>query len=139
MKLGYCALDKSRAPISGSEQRSCWERSGRETFEQFESPFEPETGESSIWASYVPEAVVPEPDAARWGMNAQPLGGGALSIHDAGLRVDAEPERQRPGPANLQHDRSVRERPWGRPPARIDPALRRVSLRDRATRRGLRG
>ncbi len=26
LKLGYCALDRSRSPLTGDEQRACWER-----------------------------------------------------------------------------------------------------------------
>src|ERR1035437_9197001 len=60
-RLGYCVLDKLRVPLTGEEERACWERAAAETATPTDRPThgaaspEPPSG-SGLWS---------EPDSAR--------------------------------------------------------------------------
>ena len=103
MKLGYCGLDKGRVPLTGSEERSCWERRSAEPGDA--APPLPDAGEG-IWGAAADGPEPPDQPAPSLGMWAEP-----------DIDRDAEPERERD-----QHGGSIRPRPWGPVPGHREPA-----------------
>jgi hypothetical protein len=114
-RLGYCAQDKRRTPLSGDEERACWESSPAETFET----------SNPVWGGAVSRA--PAAGASLWGApiaaEAAPdrpaRGGGMWTESDS----SADPEADR-----RQHGGSIRAQPWGRVPGLRDEAVWRKGV-----------
>jgi hypothetical protein len=103
--FGYCGLDKGRAPLTGLEERPCWERApGAERAPAPErgaaTPL-PDAGDG-IWGAALEGPAPPDRPAADLGMWAEP-----------DIDRDAEPDRN-------QHEGSIRARPWGPVPGHRD-------------------
>jgi hypothetical protein len=106
-RLGYCALDKRRAPLTGEEERGCWERSSAET--SGAADLVPRgvattaaVGGRGLWGATVPTAAPPDKPSANHAMWTEPD-----SIRD--------PEK-----ARHQHGGSIRSQPWGPVPGLRD-------------------
>ena len=114
-RLGYCVLDKLRVPLTGEEERACWERAATETATPTDRPThgaaspEPPSG-SSLWGGH---ETGDGPDRAA-------VGHGLWSEPDSAR--DLEPVRN-------QHGSSIRSRPWGPVPGQKDGANKRRGVR----------
>jgi hypothetical protein len=119
--IGYCALDKGRAPLTGAEERPCWERSteGARSGTILGGPIlggptaggaiSPSVGPRvGIWEEAQDDPAPAEPPALSLGMWAEP-----------DVDREGDPDRQK-------HGSSIRARPWGPVPGhRDDPAIHR--------------
>ena len=114
-RVGYCALDKMRVPLTGEEERACWERAAAET--------------SGPTASAADGAAQPEPTSGSglWGGSHTGDGPDRPAL---GHGLWSEPDSVRdPEPAHNQHGGSVRSRPWGPVPGQKDGAGKRRGIR----------
>ena len=114
-RVGYCALDKMRVPLTGEEERACWERAAAET----PSPTDRPTGDSDGAAA--PNA------SGLWG-GLQSGDGPDRAANGHGLW--SEPDSARDiEPARNQHGGSIRSRPWGPVPGQKNGAGKRRGIR----------
>ena len=116
LRLGYCALDKHRTPLTGEEERACWERSPAEAVDAAdpaasESADAAVTGGHGLWGTPIPTDVPPDRAA---------LGHGMWTGPDTVEKTD--------GPRH-QHGSSIRSRPWGRVPGLTEPTGWRRGIR----------
>jgi hypothetical protein len=115
VRLGYCGLDKARIPLSGEEERACWERAVAESADEA-----PPGGRSGAAAAA---------GANLWGIPALadvPVDRPAPGL---GLWTGTEVARS-PEPVRNTNKGSLRARPWGQVPG---------GGKDAAYLRGLRG
>ncbi len=104
MRIGFCGLDRARLPLTGEEERACWEGAASEVVEE-------------------PAPVVAPRQVANgsglWGIPA--LGDLAADrpAPSHGLWTETDAARapvKAPVPASNSHAGSVRVRPWGQVP-----------------------
>jgi hypothetical protein len=106
-RVGYCALDKKRAPLTGEEERACWEGVPAEASAMTTDP--PSRG--TDWAAPVRTGEL-------WGGTATGDGPDRPAI---GHGMWSEPGSARePAPARNQTGSSIRSRPWGPVPGQTD-------------------
>jgi hypothetical protein len=120
--LGYCVLDKRRAPLTGDEERPCWERSPAEAVEEagpvpgaIAGPGV--AGGRGLWGTPGPTEMPPDRAAPEHGMWTE-----SDSVKD--------PEK-----ARHQHGGSIPSRPWGPVPGHPEPTGWRRGIRT-VTRKG---
>jgi hypothetical protein len=99
-RLGYCAQDKRRTPLTGEEERACWERTSVEAEltqddEAAEEIVAASTGERSLWGA--PTSADAQPDREAPGH---------------GMWTESDSIREPHAPLH-QHGGSIRSRPWG--------------------------
>jgi hypothetical protein len=121
--LGYCALDKHRTPLSGDEERGCWERSPTETSCAIDLvsggvAVAAAVGGRGLWGVPARAGEPPDEPSVKHGMWTE-----ADSIRD--------PER-----ARHQYGGSIRSRPWGPVPGLRDETGWRRVIRVATTRMG---
>lgn len=114
--FGYCALDKGRAPLTGEEERACWERKAAELeSERDDAPDETAVpapaGSGGLWGTIAPTETAPEGEARVQGMWTEPD-----SIRD-------------PEAPTHQHGSSIRSKPWGPVPGLREPTGWRRGIR----------
>ncbi|MGA3029811.1 MAG: hypothetical protein ABSE58_03600 [Candidatus Limnocylindrales bacterium] len=108
-RLGYCALDKHREPLTGEEERACWERLPAE----------------AIADSVGTEGVAVEPAAARGGglWGTAPAAEAPVDRDARGHGLWTEPALvSESDDGHEQHAGTVRSRPWGPVPGLHDDA-----------------
>ena len=120
--FGYCALDKGRAPLTGEEERACWQR---------------RTGEVDIEGDDAPEAkAVPAAagSGGLWGtiVPTEPAPHGETRVQ--GMWTESDSIRDPEAPAH-QHGGSIRSKPWGPVPGLRETTGWRRGIRS-ATRKG---
>jgi hypothetical protein len=114
IRLGYCGLDRRHSPLTGDEERACWERSAYETVAgAAPAELHPAAG-LNLWGAARPAQMTEDPTVRATGM---------WTEIDSGARGQ---------PAGTSHGRSIRSRPWGRVPGQTEPAGRLAGLRSKA-------
>jgi len=109
-RLGYCAIDKRRAPLSGEEERACWERSAAEAMELAgavsggATGSTPPSGGQGLWGTPIQTEVPPDRSADGHGM-----------WTESDLVRDPEAARH-------QYAGSIRTKPWGDRPGSLREA-----------------
>jgi hypothetical protein len=58
LRLGYCALDHAHRPLTGDEQRACWERQTRETEAEARADAEAKAEAGKMAVAVAPPAAV---------------------------------------------------------------------------------
>jgi len=116
VRLGYCALDKHRAPLTGEEERSCWERSSADAPDASDAAFDEEAESAAadvrgLWGVPAQNEEPPDKEARARGLWTEP--DSAVEPH---------------GPSN-KHGRSIRSRPWGPVPGLPEPTGWRRGVR----------
>jgi hypothetical protein len=142
-RLGYCGLDKQRMPITGEEERACWERSSAETFDLGAAAWggaspgaSPGAGSAEIaggspgTASPVRRRAATSPAAGNslWGA---PIAGETepdRPAREVGMWTESDSAKD-PEADRRQHGGSIRTQPWGRVPGLRDEALWRKGVR----------
>jgi hypothetical protein len=109
-RLGYCSLDKRRTPLSGDEERPCWERSAAETYG--------ETGATGGTAE--PVAVA---GRGLWGAPAPTDTPPDRAARGHGMWTESDSLKD-PESARHQNEGSIRSRPWGPVPGHSEPTGR---------------
>jgi hypothetical protein len=103
--MAYCSLDRSRGPLTGAEERSCWVR-------------------GSVEAARDPD---PAPMAAPrmpslWGLEAPRTDPADTSVRTSGLLPESGRHPAAIPPASPQPGSGVdRRKAWGRPPGLVNP------------------
>jgi hypothetical protein len=120
-RLGYCAQDKNRTPIDGTEQRACWERASAEELEAtnpLPARSRPQANPSGagLWDAIIAGENAPDRAAPSIGM-----------WTESDSARDPEADRR-------QHGGSIRSQPWGPVPGHRDESGWRRGLKA-ATRR----
>jgi hypothetical protein len=112
-RLGYCALDKKRLPITGEEERSCWERAAAETADDLpaEGVARSESADAGGLWGVVKTGDGPDRPAFGHGLWSEP---------------DSVRDRE---PARDSHGSSIRSRPWGPVPGHKDTGTKRRGIR----------
>jgi len=135
LKVGYCALDRSRAPLTGDEERACWERSpaGARWLHPEHEPLADAAGfgGGGIWSSADDLGAAPEDREADPAGNSATPGsstpgsiaaeGEALGPAAAHMWIDADLVRD-PEPDREPDAGTVGSRPWGPVPGHRDGA-----------------
>ena len=114
-RLGYCALDTRRTPLTGEEERECWERAVAEV----ESERDDAPDETAVPAAAAGEGL--------WGIapsgSAQPDEG----TRAQGMWTEADSIRDQEGRPH-KYGSSIRSKPWGPVPGLREPAGRRRGI-----------
>ena len=121
-RLGYCALDKRRSPLSGEEERACWERTPAETA-RMDGAAPSNAAESVVGAGQ-----------GLWGSAAAAESGPDREARGHGMWTEADSIRSADDPRH-QHGGSIRARPWGPVPGLREPTGWRRGVRA-VTRKG---
>jgi hypothetical protein len=99
-RLGYCAQDKGRAPIDGTEQRACWERTSAEEF-------------ATSGASPGPtRPVASSPGIGLWGSVATGESSPDRAAPAICMWTESDSSKD-PEADRRQHGGSIRSQPWG--------------------------
>jgi len=162
-KLGYCALDRNRAVLTGAEERACWERSPSEGtagsdrsaavigLGLVEDDPDGQPKRAEVDRFELPDFLAepaPEPAQDLWSLY---LAGPSpvlelrretadTTVRSAGMWVESSrrepalPPPQAPLTARHRNSRSVRHRPWGPVPGREDAFVRSLRLPDKVRR-----
>ena len=119
-RLSYCALDKGRTPLTGEEERACWERKTTEAEADKRAAEEvvPAAADSGDLWSIPAAAKAPEDDGVRV----------------PGIWTEADSIRSAETSAH-QHGGSIRSKPWGPVPGLREPTGWRRGIRA-VTRKG---
>jgi hypothetical protein len=117
MKLGYCALDKGRTPLTGTEERACWVRKSTEvsvSIPVIDAAAGSGDGGSGIWGAVAQAVEGPAVEGPAVEGPDKPASVNGMWTESDLLR-DPEPQRH-------QHGGSIRPRPWGPVPGHREPA-----------------
>jgi hypothetical protein len=101
-RLGYCAVDRSRSPLSGDEVRVCWVRGAAEAARAAEPAGTSAAEPASLWAL---EEAGPDPTDR--------------SVRSSGMWAESDTHPAAIPPA-LPRAGSVRPRPWGPAPGLVN-------------------
>jgi hypothetical protein len=101
--MAYCALDRSRKPLTGDEERSCWVRGHVEAARDPEPAPRDAPHVPSLWGLEAPRTDPADTSVRTSGM-----------LPESGKHPDAIPSTQ-PGAG------TDRRKAWGRPPGLVKP------------------
>lgn len=125
-QLGYCAHDLKRLPLTGLEERACWERAAAEN------------AAADAPADNAAAAAAPQADASvgggLWGILSTPGVEPDRPAGGHGLWAEPDVVRNRE-PARDQHGGSIRSRPWGPVPGRQDSPAGLRAIKSLTTKR----
>ena len=118
-RLSYCGLDKGRTPLTGEEERACWERKATEAGSD-----EP-AGEIATAAARIGDL---------WSVPAAAKAPDDTEAQVPGIWTEADSTRSAEAAAH-QHGGSIRSKPWGPVPGLREPTGWRRGIRA-VTRKG---